>query len=110
MSEPEHPFHTAFDLHLPTYLDALYVALQDTFNKTQQLHEGGHDCNCEFCDEETLGEVPESNYTEYNALRDEALEIASTIRRMIRWAAFKKIELKKPEKDYYVDFYTPEEL
>jgi len=84
--------------------------LREVSGTASKLWKSDHECNCEFCDEKQDEFVPDGDQDEYKELRDEAIEIANTLRRCLRWAEFKKIELKKPAKDYSPNWMVPEEL
>lgn len=109
MSSETEKYRSAFDKALPTHIKALYIALKSVHSKGDALVTSTHECNCEYCDVSEDRELPYGNAAEYRELREESLEIAETIKRCLRWADFKGIEIKDRD-SIHIQLFTLEEM
>lgn len=99
-----------FDKQVPLYADVLHKALTELKKEADGLFEGGHSCNCEFCDEDSDGEVPEIYHDNYNQIRKDAIEVQKMLDSVVRWAKFKGIKLRRPVEVYRSRWLIPEAI
>lgn len=98
---------SAFDDHLATHIKSLYRTLKDIYIRSQDMVIEGHECDCEYCDREEDRELKVGYEQAYKDLVEESQEIATTLKRCLSWAEFKKIPVDT--KGMHINMYRLEE-